>query len=371
MSDANRLFTALSKSSVITIDLIKEQSPFAYGYLERWQRQCESLLALLPTVEVKRNPKTTEFHFLDGDEFNASCIHYQDRFYIGFRISAVLRVFDLYIHLVNREKYLPEALPQNNREDTNFNRFVPLLFSTNTIAQFPREIPLSSSHLEAAIRLSFQALEFMLWHELTHLWDGHGPYKVLRRKQGRPLNNIELRTLEWQADRLSISRMMLMYRAGEHALPLAKAFASRLDGHNGQALFDGTIASPRIYARCVLFSLLLFFWHFGDVVTHRYLDSSYPSHAARSFYCLSELGRVLTHWVYEPWGITMDEYTMNISGPTLQDAVKCWDEMTGEGLGTANIISALHQPYVLRDLKRFEETAIRIQADIKKLGLPI
>ena len=165
--------------------------------------------------------------------------------------------------------------------------------------------------------------------------------------------------------------MMLMYRAGEHALPLAKAMAPLLDGNAGQALFDGTIANPRNYARSVLFTLLIFFWHFGEVVSEQYLDKSHPLHAARSFYLLSELGRVLTHWVYEPWKITQEEYLSAIGTPALQDAMKCWDEISGKNLGTTNMASAIHQPYALRDLKRFEETSTRIQAEIEKYALAI
>jgi hypothetical protein len=371
MSDANRLFTALSGSAIVAIDLIENQNSFVYSYLKRWKRQCESNLTLLPTVEVKRNPKATEFHFLDGGVFKASCIDFNDRFYIGFRISAVLRVLDLYIHLVNREKYLSDALPQTNSDTSNNAHFTPLLFSANTIAEFPRELPLTPSHLEAAIRLSFMALEFMLWHELTHLWDGHGPYKQLRKELGHSLNNVELRTLEWEADRLAISRMMLMYRAREHVIPLAKNIAPLFDRYGGQKLFDGTIATPRIYARCVLFTLLIFFWHFGDIVTEQYLDKSHPFYAARSFYFLSELGRVLAHSVYAPWQISHDEYIKCIATPTLLEAVKCWDEMAGQNIGTANISSALHLPYAMRDLKRFEEASVRIQAEIKKYGLAI
>jgi len=371
MSDAQRLFKALSNSSVMEIDLLKDQFPFVYAYLERWQRQCQSLLTLLPTVEVKRSPKITEFHFLEGASFNASCIRFQDHFYIGFRISAVLRVFDLYIHLVNKEKYLPDALPQNVSKVTKSAIYTPLAFNSNTIAQFPREIPLSSAHLEAAIRLSFIALEFMLWHEITHLWDGHGPYKEMRMKQGRPLSNVELRTLEWEADRLAISRMMLMYRAGEHAIPLAKALSRVLERNADQTLFDGTIASPRVYAKCILFTLLIFFWHFGEIVTQQYLDRRYPYHAARSFYLISELGRVLTHWVYEPWKISLDEYMNTISSQTVQDAIKCWDEIAGNNLGTNNFASTIHRPYTLRDLKRFEVTATKIQREIEGYGLRI
>jgi hypothetical protein len=321
MSDANRLFLALSKSSVVPIDLIKDNNPFVYDYLEHWKDLCEIKLNLLPTVEVKRNPKTTEFHFLDGETFNASCIHYQDRFYIGFRISAVLRVFDLYIHLVNREIYLPDALPHSNFDTTNIKHFAPLLFNNNTIAEFPREMPLSSSHLEA--------------------------------------------------DRLAISRMILMYRAGEHAMPMAKALAPIIGGPAGQKLFDGTIANPRIYIRCVLFTLLIFFWHFGDIVTERYLDRSHPFHAARSFYLISELSRVLELCIYEPWKITLNEYMTSIANPTLLDAVKCWGEMVGKNLGASNIMSVIHQPYALRDLKRFEKNSTRITAEIKKYGLEI
>lgn len=366
MSEAARLFPALKRANVVPAALLENSNPLAYYFLERWKRQAESLLALLPTVEAKRKPKQTEFHYLDGTGFSASCIDYKNTFYIGFSLSAALRVFDLYLHIVNREKYLKGTLPTGLANADSSKSFSPLMYNEHTLLEFPRSAPLSDAHLESAIRLSFLALKFILFHELTHLWDGHGPYKLWRERNGHPLTKIELRSLEWLADRLSISRMMLIYRAGEHAIPLAKALASALDGPHGEALFQGTIANPRTYIRHIVFTLLIFFWHFDEKTDQYYIDKAHPYHSARAFYFLSELGRVVTHWVYEPWSISLNEYMLELSGPSLVDAMACWDEMTGQSQGSENMQSAIHQPYALRDLKRFESVATCLELDIQK-----
>jgi len=371
MSEASRLFSALKKSNVLNVSLLEDSNPFVYYFLDRWKRQAESLLTLLPTVETKRKPKKTEFHYLDGFGFNASCIDFKDTFYIGFPLSAALRIFDLYIHIVNREKYLKGTLPTGLAKPESYLPFAPLRYDEHTLLNFPRQAPLSGAHLEAAVRLSFLAMAFVLFHELTHLWDGHGRYKQWRERNGRPLTKIEHRSLEWLADRLSISRIMLMYRAGEHAIPLAKAMASALDGQAGEALFQGTIADPRTYVRHVVFTLLIFFWHFDDKIDKYYLDKTHPHHSARGFYFLSELGRVITHWVYEPWAINLNEYMIDLSRPSLLDAMACWDEMVGQSQGTKNMQSVISQPYALRDLKRFESVATSLELDIKNNHLSI
>lgn len=371
MSEANRLFFALKNSTVIDISLLADSNPFVYYFLDRWQRQALSLLELLPTVETRRSPKKTEFHFLDGQDFKASCIDYKDSFYIGFQISAALRVFDLYIHIINSGKYLLETLPVGPTESKCLEKFSPLKYDQFTLESFPRQAPLSEAHTEAAIRLSFVALEFMLFHELTHLWDGHGPYKQWRERQGRPLSKIELRALEWEADRLSISRMMLMYRAGENIIPLVKQMLVALDGPEGESFFQGTMCSPRTYVRHVVFVLLIFFWHFDEKTDQRYLDKTHPYHSARAFYFLSELGRVLTQWVYNSWAISMDEYLTELSRISMLEAISCWDEMAGQSQASSNLHSAVRQPYALRDLKRFEKVATAIELEIMKNGLRV
>lgn len=371
MSEAPRLFATLKKSNVVSVTLLEDSNPFVYYFLERWKRHAESLLNLLPTIETKRKPKQTEFHFLEGTSFSVSCIDSIDTFYIGFPLSAALRILDLYLHIVNQEKYLKGTLPNGFAKSEICQPFSPLKFNDHTLMNFPRQVPLSAAHLESAIRLSFLAMEFVLFHELTHLWDGHGPYKQWREKIGRPLTKIEHRSLEWLADRLSISRMMLMYRAGEHAIPLAKAMASAIDGKQGEAFFQGTIDNPRTYIRHAIFTLLIFFWHFDDEIDQSYLDKTHPQHSARGFYFLSELGRVVTHWVYEPWDISLNEYMNDLSRTSLLDAIACWDEMAGQSQGTTNMQSAICQPYALRDLKRFEMVATNLELDIQKNNFAI
>ncbi|MEW8254291.1 MAG: hypothetical protein AB2747_08055 [Candidatus Thiodiazotropha taylori] len=369
MININKTFYVTTKRNTVDIEHFNNINEFVYNFLTDWKVKCKYLLSNIKQVEQYYAHKTTEFYYLDGNTFRVTCIPTNNKYLVGFSISAVLQIYDLFIQISNSESCLNYLQLNKGNTRNEHQTFIPFEFDESTIRLFPNTLPLSPINQKIAKKLSFIVLEYMLWHEVTHLWEGHNHYVKWRADNNKQLSKTENRALEWEADRLAISRLMLTYLIDETIIPIFQIYYQRNGNDADKIIFNTMNSNPRKYIRSSLFSLLIYYWHFNDPIQDDYLDSDYPKHAARAFYMINSLISVLNHSLYKTWGFK-EEYFMNdIAIPSVIDAKQCWDEITCTNTATENIVSVFSNRFALHEVKCFEKEITRITNEIKKYKL--
>ncbi|ODB94075.1 hypothetical protein A3194_05290 [Candidatus Thiodiazotropha endoloripes] len=355
----------MTKRNTVDIEHFKNINGFVYSFLTDWKAKCEYLLSNIKQIEQYYAHKTTELYYLDGNTFRVTCIPTNNKYLVGFSISAVLQIYDLFIQVSNSKLCLNCLQFNEDNVSNEHQAFIPFEFDESTIKLFPNVLPTNTINQKIAKNLSFIVLEYMLWHEVTHLWEGHNHYTQWRVDSNKKLSKTEKRALEWEADRLAISRLMLTYRIDERIIPIFELYYQKKGNDADKAIFNTLKSSPRKYIRSSIFSLLIYYWHFNEPINNDYLDSDYPKHAARAFYMIPSLISVLNHSLYQSWGVNEEEFMNDIAIPAVIEAKQCWDEITCTKTATENIVSVFSNRFALHDIKRFEKEISRITSEIK------
>lgn len=173
MININKTFYVTTKRNTVDIEHFNNINEFVYNFLTDWKVKCKYLLSNIKQVEQYYAHKTTEFYYLDGNTFRVTCIPTNNKYLVGFSISAVLQIYDLFIQISNSESCLNYLQLNKGNTHNEHQTFIPFEFDESTIRLFPNTLPLSPINQKIAKKLSFIVLEYMLWHEVTHLWEGH------------------------------------------------------------------------------------------------------------------------------------------------------------------------------------------------------
>lgn len=371
MTNINKIFYSTTKRITVDIEHFKTINEFVYSFLTDWKAKCEYLLSNIKQAEQYYAHKTTEFYYLEGNTFRVTCVPTNNKYLVGFSVSAALQIYDLFIQISNSETCLNYLHLNESNASNEHHIFTPFEFDESTIESFPNVLPISSINQKIAKNLSFIVLEYMLWHEVTHLWEGHNHYITWRVDNNKQLSRTEKRALEWEADRLAISRLMLTYLIDDRFTPIVLLYYQKKGNNVDKNIYNTLKSNPRKYIRSSLFSLLLYYWHFNEPIQNDYLDSDYPKHAARAFYTITNLISIINHSLYQSWGVNEEEFMNDIAIPAVIKAKQCWNEITCTNKATENILSVFSNRFALHDIKHFEKDISRITSEIKHNKLAI